>query len=258
VGDAPPRLAGFSDYYRALDYEDYVAYYEPFRLRVFAENWRWIVARKPRGVALDIGASFGWFLRAAPAGWEARGLEPSPEVAARAGAQGLDVRAGGIDALEHDPDRYDLITLWNVLEHLPDPRGALRLIHDRLKPGGLLAVCVPNRLGLYNRLGYAAVTVSGGRVVGPLHTLFQVENPAPHLVHFAPRDLRRLLGWTGFTVIEIRGQPIVDWRRLALRAKLEPRGSLAASRSGRALMTGVYGLSRLLRMPDEIVVYASA
>ncbi|MCS6801764.1 MAG: class I SAM-dependent methyltransferase [Chloroflexota bacterium] len=253
----PPAAEG-GDYYAALDLDDYLAYYEPFRLRVFRENWRWIAARRPTGTALDIGASFGWFLRAAPPGWRVRGLEPAAEVAARGRAQGLDIRVGGIDALEADPERYDLITLWNVFEHLPAPRRVLRLIHRRLGLGGLLALSVPNRDGLYNRLAYAAYDLSGGRVVGPLFTLFQVNNPAPHLFHYAPRDLRRLLRAAGFEVLAIVPQPIVDVRRLALRAKLEPGRSVASSRAGRALMIAVEWLSRLLRLPDEIAVYAQA
>ncbi|GIW05525.1 MAG: hypothetical protein KatS3mg060_0330 [Dehalococcoidia bacterium] len=255
----PPALgvAG-GDYYAALNLDDYLAYYEPFRLRVFRKNWQWIAARQPRGIALDIGASFGWFLRTAPPGWRVRGLEPAADVAARGRARGLDIRTGGIDALADDPERYDLITLWNVFEHLPAPRRVLRLIHGHLAPGGLLALSIPSRHGLYNRLAYAAATISGGRFVDPLATLFQVNNPAPHLFHYAPRDLRRLLRGAGFEVLAIVPQPIVDVRRLALRAKLEPGRSLAASRAGRALMIGVAGLSWLLRLPDEIAVYARA
>jgi SAM-dependent methyltransferase len=256
---APPAAgAEGGDYYAALDLDAYLAYYEPFRLRVFQENWRWIAARRPTGKALDIGASFGWFLRTAPPGWRVRGLEPAAAVAARGRAQGLDIRVGGIDALAADPERYDLITLWNVFEHLPAPRQALRLIRRHLVPRGLLALSVPNRHGLYNRLAYAAYDLSAGRVVGPLATLFQVNNPAPHLVHYAPRDLRRLLRATGFDVLTVVPQPIVDVRRLALRAKLEPGRSLASSRAGRAVMIAVAWLAQLLQLPDEIAVYAQA
>ncbi|MFN8533382.1 MAG: class I SAM-dependent methyltransferase [Dehalococcoidia bacterium] len=254
-GRPPGSEAGGGDYYSALDLADYAAYYEPFRLRVFRDNWRWIAARAPNGLALDVGTSFGWFLRAAPPGWQVRGLEPAPEVAAGDRAAGLDVRTGGVEALAGDPDRYDLITLWNVFEHLPEPRRVLRAIHDRLQPGGLLALSVPNRLGLYNRLGYFAAAAG---LSDPLHTLFQVDNPGPHLFHYARRDLRRLLRGAGFEIIEVVAQPIVDLRTLALRGRLERGRSLAASRIGRALLIGAYGLSRLLRLPDEIAVYARA
>jgi SAM-dependent methyltransferase len=258
LSQPPSAGAEGGDYYAALDLDDYLAYYEPFRLRVFRENWRWIAAWRPTGVALDIGASFGWFLRTAPPGWHVRGLEPAAAIAAQGRAAGLDVRTGGIETLAADPERYDLITLWNVFEHLPAPRRVLRLVHGHLAPGGLLALSVPNRHGLYNRLAYAGATLSAGRVASPLYTLFQVNNPAPHLFHYAPGDLRRLLRGAGFEVLAIVPQPIVDVRRLALRAKLEPGRSLAAHRAGRALMIAVAGLSRLLRLPDEIAVYAQA
>jgi SAM-dependent methyltransferase len=251
----PTAVAG--DYYEALDLEDYVAYYEPFRLRVFRENWRRIAAWRAGGEALDFGASFGWFLRAAPPGWRVRGLEPAEAVAARGRAGGLAIETGGEAAFAADSRRYDLVTLWNVLEHLPEPRRALATLHKRLRPGGLVALCIPSRLGLYNRLAYLAYDASRGRIAAPLHTLFQVRNPAPHRFHFAPRDVRRLLAETGFEVLAAHGQPIVDLGRLALRARLEPdSGGLAGHAAGRGLMFLVYHLSRLLQLPDEVAMYA--
>jgi SAM-dependent methyltransferase len=253
---APPAGEA-GDYYAALPLAEYIAYYGPLRRRVFAENWRWIVARRPTGLALDVGASFGWFLQAAPPGWQVRGLEPAAEVAALARAAGLDVRPGGIEALATDPQQYDLITFWNVFEHLSDPQGALAVVREHLRPGGLLALAVPNRQGLLNRLAYLAYFLSRGRITGPLHTLFQVENPAPHRFHYTAGDLQRLLAAAGFAVLAVVGQPIVDLRRLALRAKLEPDGGgLASHPLGRALLTLAVGASWLLRLPDEIALYA--
>lgn len=53
-------------------------------------------------------------------------------------------------------ERFDTITLINVLEHVEDPPQALRVARDLLAPNGVIIIHVPNALGLNRRLGYQA------------------------------------------------------------------------------------------------------
>lgn len=253
--DADVAGSTIGDYHAEYDAEAYAAYYRPFRRRVYSHNWTRICAWQPAGIALDVGASFGWFLEAAPPGWQASGLEPSADAVAEAEKNGLTVVQGGIEALDADPRRYNLITLWNVLEHLAEPLPALRAIHRHLEPGGLLALSVPNRDGVLSRLSYLAFSLSHGRVADPLHTLFLVHNPSPHLVHYTPRDLRRIVRLAGFRVLAMEGQPIADVRRLAMRAKLGDAG-LLRSPVGRLTVAGIHLAASALHQPNEIAVYA--
>jgi 2-polyprenyl-3-methyl-5-hydroxy-6-metoxy-1,4-benzoquinol methylase len=88
---------------------------------------------------LDVGAYIGVFVEVAAAGgWDAWGVEPSEWAAAEAQQRGLNVIQGTLDTLRTQP--FDVITMWDVIEHLTDPAAVLRQIHDRLRPGGWVAV----------------------------------------------------------------------------------------------------------------------
>lgn len=97
------------------------------------------------GKMLEIGCASGSYLRRmASAGWDAEGIEFSPDAAAAARALGLAVEAGAIESIERPEASYDLIVGWMVLEHLHDPVGSLRKLARWTKPGGKLALSVPD------------------------------------------------------------------------------------------------------------------
>ena len=95
---------------------------------------------------LDIGSGPGFFLRhGAERGWTVRGIEPSSQAVAHSRGLGLDVRQAFLnDETAATLGRYDVVHLNEVLEHLPDPRGLLRIVDGLLDDGGLVALMVPN------------------------------------------------------------------------------------------------------------------
>jgi 2-polyprenyl-3-methyl-5-hydroxy-6-metoxy-1,4-benzoquinol methylase len=101
---------------------------------------------KHGGALLDVGAAGGAFvLEAGAAGFTARGVEPSPEFARHARETlGVDVADGRLEDAELDPGSLDVITLWHVLEHIPDPVAALRECATALRRDGVLVLEVPN------------------------------------------------------------------------------------------------------------------
>lgn len=96
------------------------------------------------GRLLDVGAAGGAFVAAAGrAGFTATGIEPAPAFARYARESlGVDVRDGRVEDVK--PEEADVITLWHVLEHVPDPVDALRRLRQGLRPGGHLVIEVPN------------------------------------------------------------------------------------------------------------------
>lgn len=165
-------------------------------LKTFRRRFTALAAhfKEPRHCSLlDVGCALGYFLAvAAEAGWDARGVEISAWAATAARRRfGLDVRQGSLAAVEFPPSRFDLITLWDVLEHLPDPRGALTRCHELLKPKGYLALSTPNTAGLLRKL-------TGRR---------WVEYKIPeHLYFFDPATIRALLAKSGFRPLSIRSE----------------------------------------------------
>lgn len=101
------------------------------------------------GALLDIGCGNGRLLHCAQrAGWRVKGIELSAETAARV-ARVLDVPVVAGDFLEmtagpEDVERFDLICLRHVLEHLPDSRLAMSRIRAMLAPGGKVLLEMPN------------------------------------------------------------------------------------------------------------------
>lgn len=106
---------------------------------------------------LDIGCSNGLFLvEALQAGFEVHGAELSPDTAAYARSQfGLEVYAGDWRDAGHADGSFDVVTLFGVIEYLPDPLGELAAIRRLLRPDGLLLQSTPNIDGLVARLSCA-------------------------------------------------------------------------------------------------------
>ncbi len=100
------------------------------------------------GRVLDIGCATGIFLEGMRVrGWQPDGVELS-EFAAKYARErfALPVFSGTLEGAGYPDNQYDLVTMWDVLEHLPDPSGTLAEINRILKPGGWLVLSLPNPL----------------------------------------------------------------------------------------------------------------
>ena len=100
------------------------------------------------GRLLDVGCGLGYFVRHAAAvpGWQAYGREISQQAVGFAQTQlGLStVSCGRVEDTAYEPYSFDIITLWDVIEHIPDPHPLLGSVHGLLRPGGLLFMHTPN------------------------------------------------------------------------------------------------------------------
>lgn len=149
-----------------------------------------LAERRPR--VLDIGPGTGEFMRTvSAAGWSAQGLEATAEWAKSLARQtGLRVDASWSLAAFEDPEPFDVISMWEVIEHYRDPLAEVTGARRRLKPGGWLAISTPN-LGSFR-----------GRVYGPRWRGFT--EGFEHLFFFSPRSLRAVLERAGFQEIRLR------------------------------------------------------
>jgi len=99
-------------------------------------------ALRPPGDLLEVGSAYGFFLdEASRRGWRVRGIEPSPHAARHAREQlGLDVASEPLSELATERNSVDAIAMWDVIEHLPDPRATLEAAYAWLRPGGVLGL----------------------------------------------------------------------------------------------------------------------
>ncbi len=162
--------------------------------RRFLERWDGAPGR-----LLDIGCGDGWFLQLAQErGWEGVGTDLSSKAVRHARERlGVDARSGELRSFGFPDRSFRLVTLWNVLELVPDPVGFLEEIHRVLEPGGSLFIRTQNYL--FHRLSFL---LSGWlpRLHPHLASIF-------HLTSFAPASLCLLLRRTGFRPVRVANSP---------------------------------------------------
>jgi SAM-dependent methyltransferase len=187
--------AYFADAKAGHGYDDYRDL-EPVLRRNFSRR----LARIPRPRAgarlLDIGAAFGFAVaEAQAAGWAAMGLEISAVAAAQASrtAAGRVVVANALST-PFASQRFDAVTLWDVLEHLPDPHAAMAEAARLLRSGGRLVLTTGDVGSLAARLS------------GPRWHLYTIPE---HLFFFSRRSLRLLLEAHGFRIESERAESSV-------------------------------------------------
>ena len=150
---------------------------------------------RPPAAVVDVGCAIGLFLRVAEEhGWTSIGVEHSAW-AADYGRQtwGLAILPDMRAATAARPMGFDAITMWDVIEHLPDPHRVLEEAHSILRDGGYLALSTLNSSSLGARLAGR----SWRHVVPPLH-----------LNYFTRASLFRLLRLTGFEPVFHRAEGV--------------------------------------------------
>jgi SAM-dependent methyltransferase len=186
----------------------------------------------PRGRLLDIGCASGQFLQMAAArGYDVEGIEVDSRFVAMARTAGLSVRHGVLDEADAraHAGAYDVVAAMEVLEHVADPVGFLRLIGSTLKPGGWLLVSVPD-----NRR-----PTPFGRDLW--------DYPPHHLTRWNPGALRLALERAGYAVVGQRSMPLM----------VREYSRIWADRSAQLLLKGIkrllFGAGAAGRPMDDLL-----
>ena len=167
-----------------------------------------------RGSGLEVGSYVGAFLAAArERGWQFAGVDVNACANAFTRSLGFHVYDGTLESL-HDTTPVDVVAIWNCLDQLPDPMATLRAGRDRLSPGGMIAVRVPNGAC------YAALRPLLATRLAPMARAWLAQNNLlgfPYRFGFTPSSLDRALTRLGFTVERVVGDVLVpigdEWTR---------------------------------------------
>lgn len=140
--------------FRYYESEDYISHTDSKRslfekiyqlIKQYALNKKLRIINKfssPQGALLDVGAGTGDFLLCAKkGGWQIQGIEPNLKARKLAEEKGVYLRE---DIDEITNQKFDVITLWHVLEHVPDLKNYIVTLKGLLKENGTLIVAVPN------------------------------------------------------------------------------------------------------------------
>lgn len=137
---------------------------------------------------LDIGAGTGLFMETAAAeGFNPMGIELNQANLNRLQRLGFHMLDRPLEAALLPDNHFDMVTMWEVLEHIVQPQGLLREVGRVLRPGGLLLILVPNVDSLVTRLLHEKSGTFGGH---------------SHINHFNLRTISTLLGQTHYVVLE--------------------------------------------------------
>lgn len=161
------------------------------REKTFYDSLAYIERFIPRkGKVLDVGTAGGSFLAAAQKrGWDVYGCEPNRWLGQWGKKHyGIDIKPGTIFDQQYKNSQFDMVTLWDVIEHTPDPRAVLEECSRVLREDGLLIVNYPD-------IGSSIARFMGRK------WLFLT---SVHLYYFTRATMTRMLRQAGFEPIVIK------------------------------------------------------
>ncbi len=180
------------DFYGGGDDSVYVDQNNLENLNYYNLRLREIIAQiRPPGRILDVGCSSGQFLDTM-AGWERYGVEISPNALLAEKKYGANISRLPLHSGQWPNAFFDVITLLDSFDHMPNPLDVLTNCRTLLKPGGLIVVKVHDISSLFAR-------ACGRRYYALI--------PPSHLSYFSPRTLRQALERTGYTPLSHRYIP---------------------------------------------------
>ena len=190
-----PSDSEIGKYYKS---EDYVSHsdtkkglinrlYHMVRTRTLKQKLGLISSYVSRGTILDYGCGTGMFLKTcADAGWKSFGFEPDSDAKKLAEGKGLTV-ANSKEALNRN--KYDIISLWHLLEHVTDLEQTLQFFSESITDKGRLIIAVPN------------YTSADAKHYKEFWAGYDVPR---HIYHFEINTLKKLLGNYGFSLEETK------------------------------------------------------
>ena len=190
-----PELEHLGKYYES---EDYISHTDAKR-SLFEKVYHWVKIyslnkkvslinslHKSKGSLLDIGAGTGDFLVTAKAnGWQITGIEPNENAKKLAVSKGVSFE-NNIESIENQ--QFDVITMWHVLEHVPNVEHQIKELKRLLKPNGTIIIAVPNFKSF--DAGY----------YGEFWAAFDVPR---HLWHFSKTSIEKLFGKENMKLVKI-------------------------------------------------------
>ncbi len=171
------------------------------RENIFKPRAKFVAARFPdikSGRTADIGAGFGLFLDELKILWpesDIMAIEPSIDMAKICRGKGLKVLESTLEDVDLD-ERFDIMTAFELFEHLHDPSSFVEKVYNFLSPGGYLLLTTLNGLGFDIQLLWEQ-----SKNVYPPH----------HLNFFNPYSIEKLLLRKGFEIVEIATPGQLDW-----------------------------------------------
>lgn len=165
----------------------------PSLKKTFTDRIARICKYVKNGTLLDIGCATGTFLEAAASYWKVCGVDVSDYAILQARTKGLEAYTGEIQNISVvNTSRFDVVTLWDTIEHVADPGEVIKYVNKIVLPGGVVALSTGDVGSVFSKLC--------GRY-------WHLYNIPQHLSFFDKTTITTLLEENGFKIMEITYQP---------------------------------------------------
>lgn len=184
---------------RYYESEDYISHtdssrswfekiYQIIKKTAIQQKLKLVLAQhKDKGILLDIGCGTGDFLAAAKSsGWQVKGYEPNEKAQKIASQKGVELTNSTEDLKDNS---VDVITMWHVLEHVPDVKAQITELKRLVQPGGTIIIAVPNykSFDAHHYQNYWAA--------------YDVPR---HLWHFSKKSIQSLFAAQGLELVQVK------------------------------------------------------
>lgn len=189
----------------------------------------------------EVGYGTGSFLlEAVHKGWNVDGVDTSEEnQQLLVNNENLNVQSGSFSTFSADESNYDVVALWDVIEHTIDPSSFVKKAKLLLNHGGLLVLATPNIGGLLNKVAEFLYNISFGALKVGVKQLYVPE----HVGYFSPKTLKKLVVDQGFIVKEV----------VLTETDLQRYGFSPLLKVGLSIL---FFFARLLRMQNRVIIIA--
>ena len=186
-----PTKKELSDHYDGYGRNDYLS---PLTIKRYNELLDQFEKYRKTNKIIDVGCGIGYFLEVAKErGWEVYGTEYTDDAVEICKKKGIDIQLGILNSDNYGDGEFDVITSFEVLEHINNPREEISNFYHILREGGLVYLTTPNFNSLLRYRLKAAYNVIGY---------------PEHLSYYTPRTLKKVFKNVGFKPIKIQSTGI--------------------------------------------------
>jgi 2-polyprenyl-3-methyl-5-hydroxy-6-metoxy-1,4-benzoquinol methylase len=186
-----PTLDELEKHYEGYGRNDYLS---PITIKRYHEILDRFEPFKKSGKLLDVGCGIGYFLEVAKSrGWEVYGTEFTDEAIEICQSKGISMKKGILNPNDFELESFDIITSFEVIEHINNPREELANFYKLLRKGGMVYVTTPN----FNSLLRYRLKSNYNVIVYP-----------EHLSYYTPKTLKKVYNLSGFKTRKVEATGI--------------------------------------------------
>lgn len=219
----------------------------------FKDRMLMIENLKEKGTLLDIGCGLGHFLSVArESGWKSIGVEISPSAVKYVRENSnLEVHEGTVENCDIENNSVDVITMWDVIEHIQNPIEALSAVRNKLKKGGMLVIKTPDNGGLFKAFSIFLYRLTLKKIFFQLKYVYYV----PHYFYYNKVNIRKLLEKFNFGDIKIANeQTDCNFAKEKITSHYE---NYLSKNFILAFLPFFFLIARILRMQNKMIIHAT-